>query len=292
MLWSITAALLLASVGTARVATPAPSPLLNPALYAGTLRPSATCADPKRCTSFDITFMNADKVTLNSFMFGINGNPLVHLKLDGEQACTATGGRFGPNFADDWICLGLHIPPGHTFTGSGVATKPLTAATTARFDESNKGSIKGLLPDYSQDIHFYPVAAASPAKATAPAHKEKTKLQSAGRELDEAISDEEEALGYANDGANTAGRIRARAEESLTKLNNASADIADAVDAGEIDDAAALQITNELNPAKDDDRKAERAEGAKDVPPAKAWLQKALVKKESARRLIEAALKQ
>jgi hypothetical protein len=265
---------------------------LNPVLYPGTLRPSATCADPKRCASFDITFMNTDKVTLNSFMFGIKGNPLVHLKLDGEAACTATGGRFGPNFADDWICLGLHIPPGQTFTGSGVATKPLTAATTARFDESNKGSIKGLLPDYSQDIHFYPVPAAAPAKTTAPAPKVKTNLRAAQRWLDGAISDEEEALAYTRHNDNPEGKVRKRADEGLTQLNNASTSIADAVQADELDDAAALQITNELNPAKDDDRKAINADGPNTFQAEKAWIQKALIKKEAAQRLIAAALKQ
>lgn len=289
MLWSVTVALLLASAGAAHVAMPPPSPLLNTVLYPGTLRPSATCANQKSCTSFDITFLNTDKVTLNSFMFGIKGNPLVHFKLDGEAACTATGNRFGPTYADDWICLDLKIHPGATFTGSGVATKPLTAATTARFDESNKGSIKGLLPDYSQDIHFYPVAAAAPAKATAPADKQKTNLRKAQEWLDGAISDEEEALTYTRHNDNPEGKVRKRADEGLTRLENASTSIADAVQADEIDDATARQITNELNPAKDDDRKAK---GASTFEMEKAWVQKALIKKESAQRLITAALKQ
>ena len=92
-------------------------------------------------------------------MIEVKGDPFASFGLDGEPACKATGSEFGPDFANDWICLGLDIRPNGVITGSGIATSPLTPAITARFDWSNNGTAAGLLPDYSQDIHFYPVAA-------------------------------------------------------------------------------------------------------------------------------------
>jgi hypothetical protein len=261
------------------MATPPPSPLLNPLLYPGTLRPAASCPSPKSCTDFVITFTNTDKVTLNSFMFGIAGNPLKSFELAGEPACKPNGSRFGPTFADGWLCLGLHVAPEGTFTGSGVATHPLTPATVARFDESNKGSTAGLLPDISQDIHFYPVAAA----ATAPS-KSKHWLARAGNDVVAAIADEKRALG--SDGK--ARDLDADVEKGLRSIDDAMSDLKDAGLEDEISGSAEASIAHTLGDARSDD---EDATETNSVTAAKTSVREALAKKQAALRLIDAALK-
>jgi hypothetical protein len=165
VLWTFAVALGFASSGSSRVAGPAPPPpgaYLDSLLYPGTVRPDSSCANPRSCTHADLTFTNPEKFVVNSFMIEITGDPFKSVKLDGEPPCTSTGGKFGPNFETDWLCLGLKVEPGATITGSLIATKPLTPTTSARFDWSNKGSQGGMLPDYAHEIPFYWIPASPP----------------------------------------------------------------------------------------------------------------------------------
>ena len=166
VLWTFAVAFVFAAAGSTGITAPPPVADLNPVLYPGTLRPDARCNNnPGGCKLAEITFTNPEKFAVNSWMIEIRDNPFKTVKLNGEPACTSTGGKFGPNFETAWLCLGLKIPPGGTITGSLIATKPLTHTTTARFDWSNKGSEAGMLPDYSHDIPYYWVAASPPTPA-------------------------------------------------------------------------------------------------------------------------------
>jgi hypothetical protein len=278
-----TLALVVVSAAFARTAAaPAPpDPLRNPVLYPGTLSAAPSCSSPKSCTSFQITFTNTDKVTFNSFLIQVPGNPFVSFELTGEPACQSTGGSFGPGFENDWICLGLNIAPGGTFTGGGVATQPLTAASTARFDESPTGSLSGLLPDYSQDIHFDPVAAAKPLPKT------KRQLTRTQAWLESAIVQEEKALTLGDSPALNQ-RIQALAHNSRLDVINAGATLRQAGGDDEIAGAAEARIGLELKSVEADDLEAIHATDART---AKSWLTKALAKKQAALRLVEDALR-
>ena len=145
-----------AVVSAPGVAKPAPPPIsdLDPLFYGGTLRPAVSCASTTSCADFDATLTNTSKVTVNSWMVTIANDPLTKFSVDGAS-CTANGSKFGAKFDNGWLCLGLYIPPGAVVLASGTALHPLTTKTTARFDWSPAGTIRGLLPDSSQDMHFY-----------------------------------------------------------------------------------------------------------------------------------------
>jgi hypothetical protein len=212
-----------ASAGSSGISAPPPPPAdLNPILYPGTLRPAPSCNNnPGACRLAEITFTNPEKFAVNSFMIEIKDNPFKSVELNGEPPCTSTGGKFGPNFETDWMCLGLKVPPGGTITGSLVATKPFTHTTTARFDWSNKGSAAGMLPDYSHDIPYYWIPAAAPTPAA---------------KADELIA---HAIAEENDAIERLDKIHSKIDGPNEKKLRAAA-VGDLLSSGiELDDAGA-----------------------------------------------------
>lgn len=239
--------------------SPPPSALLNPDLYWGTLRPSASCANPKSCTTFDASLTNKSKVTINSFMLDVLTDRFTAFNIQGA-ACKNTGMQFGPNFRNAWLCLGLHVPPGATVVGSGTAAKPLTASAVARFDWSDRGSAGGLMPDTSQDIHF----------ATLITPEARLDLEIAETHVESAIADEQMLP------ADTVKEIGADARRGSTELAKAEVALKAADKSGGFKPGAIGPIIKLVDNAIFDDTKAEHAATPGS---AKAWMKRASVAK-------------
>lgn len=238
---------------------PSPSPLLNTNLYWGTFRPSSSCANPKSCTTFDAALTNTSKVTLNSFMINVLDDRFTTFNIQGA-ACKNIGTQFGASFRNAWMCLDLHIPPGATVVGSGIATHPLTANTTARFDWSNKGGLGGLFPDSSEDVHFAPLV--TPLA--------RLDLQIAETNLEHALFEEQKFPGA------TVGEVQAAAKRGITALGKAKTAVTAAGSGGAFQPGVEASITKSVDEAIADDK---NAESASTVRTADVWMQRASVAK-------------
>lgn len=168
-------------------------------------------------------------------MVTIANDPITKFSIDGAS-CTANGSKFGAKFHNGWLCLGLYIPPGAVVVASGIALHPLTANTSGRFDWSNAGTIRGLLPDTSQDMHFYGV------------------VTPAGRlDLERAETDIESALFFSTGvPGETPAKMRADARKAAAAIAQAEAEVKDAEKTGAFLPGGAADILKLLDAAHAD----------------------------------------
>lgn len=226
-------------------------------------------------TSFNFTYTNERSLgspAVNGATIQItSGNPaILQSVLFAGTAGKATGAQ------DAFIFYPIAVPAGMTVSGSGTTNAQLPAGTTFKFFFTTDA--------FATTANTNPVDATL-SSAVAPA-RERLKLKGTEKLVQAAIRQEGEAL---QDGPKS--EIESDELGSLGKLQAARNKLRRARELGEIDAATELPILHHIETASEDDVKAGIAAHRNDTNSAKHWLTKARVEKETALRLIVAALK-